>query len=310
MTQHVPQQRLTARAWGLLGLLALIWGGSFLSNRAALTELGVLTTVAFRVGGASVALWLYVFWRRLPVPGGWRAVPGFLVMGLLNNVIPFTLIVWGQTRVDSGLAAIINAATAIFAVLISAMVFPDERMTIRKGLGVALGFLGVALAMGLQHLLTFDPRSYGQIAILVASVSYAVAAAYARGAVRGVRPEVAAAGVLTAASLLMIPLALWREGVPSLDYASATWAALAYLAFAASALAYLLYYAVLQAAGAGNLSLVTLMIPPVAILLGAAVYGESLRMTAYLGFGLLALGLLILDGRIGPKPRVALKESR
>ena len=308
MTQNIPQQNLSPRAWALLLLLALIWGGSFLSNRAALEEVGVLTTVAFRVGGAAIVLWGWIFWRGLALPGGrhaWR----FLIMGLLNNVIPFTLIVWGQTQVESGLAAILNAATAIFAVLLSALVFADERLTPRKGLGVALGFTGVAMAMGVGHLFALDPRSLGQIAILGASVSYACAAAYGRVALKGLRPEVSAAGMVTGAALVMIPLALWREGVPTFGYAPATWAALAYLALMASALAYLLYYAVLQVAGAGNLSLVTLLIPPFAIALGALTYGEALPLAAYLGFGVLALGLLILDGRIGPKRRARTQES-
>ncbi|MFN6951978.1 MAG: DMT family transporter, partial [Albidovulum sp.] len=264
----VTQQKLTPRAWGLLLLLALIWGASFLSNRAALAEVGVLTTVAFRVTGAAVALWAYIGWRRLAVPRGGRALALFLAMGLLNNVIPFTLIVWGQTRVDSGLAAILNAATAIFAVVLSAGIFPDERMTARRALGVMLGFLGVVLAMGPGQLVAFDPRSLGQLAILGAALSYAAAAAFARIAARGLGPEVSAAGMLTGAAVIMVPLSLYVEGTPSLSYGAATWAALAYLAFAASALAYLLYYAVLQVAGAGNLSLVTLLIPPIAIALG------------------------------------------
>ncbi|MEZ5867798.1 MAG: DMT family transporter [Defluviimonas denitrificans] len=308
MTRNIPQQNLSPRAWALLLLLALIWGGSFLSNRAALEEVGVLTTVAFRVGGAAIVLWGWIFWRGLALPGG-RHAGRFLIMGLLNNVIPFTLIVWGQTQVESGLAAILNAATAIFAVLLSALVFADERLTPRKALGVALGFTGVAMAMGVGHLFAFDPRSLGQIAILGASVSYACAAAYGRVALKGLRPEVSAAGMVTGAALVMIPLALWREGVPTFGYAPATWAALAYLALMASALAYLLYYAVLQVAGAGNLSLVTLLIPPFAIALGALVYGEALPLAAYLGFGVLALGLLILDGRIGPKRRARTQES-
>lgn len=299
MMTAVTQRKLTPRAWALLLLLALIWGGSFLSNRAALAEVGVLTTVAFRVSGAAVALWAYILWRRLPVPRNGRAIALFLAMGFLNNVIPFTLIVWGQTRVDSGLAAILNAATAIFAVVLSAWVFADERMTAQKALGVAIGFLGVVLAMGPGQLVALDPRSLGQIAILGAALCYAAAAAFARVAARGLGPEVSAAGMLTGAAVVMVPLALHVEGAPSLAYGAATWAALAYLAFAASALAYLLYYAVLQVAGAGNLSLVTLLIPPIAIALGAVVYGEALHLSAYLGFALLALGLMILDGRIG-----------
>ncbi len=298
MKAAVIQQRLSPKAWSLLLLLSLIWGASFVSNRAALAEVGVLTTVAFRVFGAAVALWLYIALRRLPVPRAPGYLWRFLVMGFLNNVVPFSLIVWGQKHVDSGLAAILNAATAIFTVLVVTLVFPDERLTGRKALGVALGFVGVATAMGLGKLLDFDPASLGQIAILGAAVSYAFAATFARIAVRGLRPEVSAAGMLTAAALMMIPAALFVEGVPSFDYQPATWAALAYLAFAASAFAYLLYYAVLSLAGAGNLSLVTLLIPPFAIVLGAIVYDEALGPSAYTGFALLALGLLILDGRL------------
>lgn len=309
MRMSVTQQRLTPRAWGLLLLLALIWGASFLSNRAALAEVGVLTTVAFRVTGAAVALWAYIGWRRLAVPRGARALVLFLAMGVLNNVIPFTLIVWGQTRVDSGLAAILNAATAIFAVVLSAWIFPDERLTARKALGVALGFLGVVVAMGPGQLAALDPRALGQLAILGAALSYAAAAAFARVAARGFGPEVSAAGMLSGAAVIMVPAALHVEGAPSLTYGAATWAALAYLAFAASALAYLLYYAVLKVAGAGNLSLVTLLIPPIAIILGAVVYDEALHLSAYLGFALLALGLLVLDGRIGRQRRKDRQES-
>lgn len=294
---------MSPRAWGLLLLLSAIWGASFLSNRAALEEVGVLTTVAFRVSGGAALLWLWIALRRLAVPHGPGLARRFALMGALNNVIPFTLIVWGQQHVASGLASILNATTAVFAVIVATFAFADERLTPGKAAGVALGLAGVAAAIGAEALTAFDPAAAGQVAILGASLSYAIAAAYARGAMRGVRPEVSAAGMLTAAALVMVPAALWVEGAPALDYRAATWAALAYLAFAASALAYLLYYAVLALAGAGNLSLVTLLIPPFAIVLGALAYHETLPPRAWAGFGLLALGLLILDGRIGlPRP--------
>lgn len=298
MSTHPAQQRLSSRAWLLLLALSAIWGASFLSNRVALEEVPVLTTVAFRVVGAATALWLWIALRRLPVPRDPAYLWRFLVMGFLNNVIPFTLIVWAQRHVDSGLAAILNAATAIFAVIVATLVFPDERLTSRKAAGVGLGFLGVTTVVGMATLTRFDPTSLAQIAILGASLSYAVAAAFARHAVRGLRPEVSAAGMLTAAALLMVPVAGYADGLPTLDYRPATWAALGYLAFAASALAYLLYYAVLTLAGAGNLSLVTLLIPPFAIVLGAIVYDEALPARAFAGFALLATGLLVLDGRL------------
>ncbi len=283
-----------------MALLALLWGGSFAANRAALGEVGVLTTVAFRVFGGAAALWVWILWRRLPLPPLNRA-PALIVMGLLNNVIPFTLIVWGQGHIPSGLASILNAATAIFTVLLAGLFFADERLSREKTFGVALGFAGVVLVIGRSAFSALDLTSLGQIAILAATLSYALAGLFARRWLQGIRPEVSAAGMLTGSALIIAPAALWQEGLPSLAYSAAAWGGLAYLALMASALAYVLFYAVLRLAGAGNLSLVTLMIPPVSVLLGALLFGERLQGNAYAGFAALALGLLLIDGRLGRK---------
>lgn len=291
-----PQRSISPFAWALLILLALIWGGSFLSNRAAVVSVPVFTVVAFRVAGAAAALWLYILVRGLPMPPRDR-VASLVIMGITNNVIPFSLIVWGQQHIASGLAGILNASTAIFTVLLVAVIFPDERLTARKALGVAIGFAGVILAIGPEELRALDLTSLGQIAIVGAASFYAISGAFARKALTGMRPEVSAAGTLAGAALVMVPLALWHDGLPSLDYPPVAWAAMAYLALVASAFAYMLFYAVLQRAGAGNLSLVTLMVAPVAMVLGAIFYGETLRVAEYAGFALLALGLLVLDGR-------------
>ena len=296
--QNPTQRHVSLYAWALVGLLALIWGGSFPANRLALAEVGVFTTVAFRVCGAAVLLWCHIAWRGLSVPKGPRWWLTCAILGLLNNAIPFTLIVWGQTRIDSGLAAILNASTAIFTVAIAGMIFADERMTRTRAIGVALGFAGVVVTIGPASLLRLDLTSLAQLAILGASLSYALNSIYARQALRGIRPEVSAAGMLTAASVMMLPLALLSEGLPMLTYAPATWAALAYLAAIASAFAYILFYTVLSLAGAGNLSLVTLLIVPIAVLIGAIGFGEVLAPTAWAGFALLAAGLLVIDGRI------------
>lgn len=281
-----------------MAALALIWGGSFVANRQALTVLPVLTIVALRVLGGAVALWLWVWLRGLPVPRGGRWVAACAVMGLLNNVVPFCLIVWGQTQIPAGLAGILNASTAVFAVLVAAAVFPDERLTPARALGVALGLGGVILAVGPRALAAFDLRSTAQLACLAAAVSYAISGAFARTALKGIRPEVSAAGMLTAASALLVPVALWHDGLPQAAPALPVLASLAYLSVAASALAYILFYAVLRLAGAGNLGLVTLLVAPVAIVLGALIFGERLTAGALAGFGLIALGLLVMDGRI------------
>ncbi|MCG6903448.1 MAG: DMT family transporter [Rhodobacter sp.] len=292
------QKTLSGRAWAELLLLSALWGGSFLSIRIALDEIGFVTAVLHRVFWAAIVLWLVVLAMRLPLPRTPRIWAAFVVMGLLNNVIPFSLMAWGQLYIETGLTSILNAATAIFGVVVAATVFRDERLTWQRGLGVGLGFLGVAIAIGLDNLTRFDPRSLAQLAVLGGALSYAVAGSWARATLSGLPPQVAAAGMLTGSSLIMMPAALWLEGVPGLALQPGTLIAIAYYAFAATAFAYLLYYRVLAMAGSGNLMLCTLLIPPVAIGLGALVRGEALLPQAYLGFGLLALGLLVLDGRL------------
>lgn len=295
MTQQVS---MSGRAWGELSLLALLWGGSFLSIRVALDEIGYVTSVAHRTFWAALLLWAVVLLARIKVPRSPRIWGAFLVMGLLNNVIPFSLMAWGQLHIESGLTSILNAATAVFGVIVAALVFQDERLGLRRLLGVALGVLGVATAIGLSNLARFDLRSLAQLAVLTGTVSYALAGAWARGTLGGLPPQLAAAGMLTGSSLVMVPAAIWLEGPPSFALRPETWAAIGYYALLATAVAYLLYYRVLAMAGSGNLLLCTLMIPPVAIVLGAVVRGEALLPQAFLGFAVLALGLLLLDGRV------------
>ena len=296
-----PQKSIPPRAWAELLLLAMIWGGSFISNRLALNEVPVLTTVAFRVAGACILLWVYVRLRRLPVPRSPRIWLAFLVMGLLNNALPFTLITWGQLTIPSGLAAIVNASTAIFGVLVAALAFRDERLTARRLTGVLLGFAGVAVAIGLHAVATLNLASLPQLALVAAAISYALSAVFARRMLGGLPPQVAAAGMLTGSSLLMLPTALWIDGPPVLTHGAQVWGALGYLAIISTAGAYLLYYRVLGMAGAGNLSLVTLLTAPVAIVMGALILNEALPLRAYAGFALIALGLLIIDGRLLPR---------
>ncbi len=292
MTQ---QKTISTRAWVELLLLGTIWGGSFLAIRLALNEVPFVTSVLHRTGWAMLVLWAIVLALRLQVPRDARTWLAFLIMGLLNNVIPFGLMSWGQLHIEIGLTSILNAATAIFGVIVAAMVFADERLTLARAVGVGLGFLGVATAIGPNRLLSLDLRSTAQLAVLAGAFSYALASAWARVRLGDLRPEVAAAGMLTGSTLILLPLALFVDGPVSFDLQPVTWGAIAYYAIFATAGAYLLYYRVLAMAGSGNLLLVTLLIPPVSIVLGAVVLGESLVPRVYAGFALLAFGLLILN---------------
>jgi len=292
------QKTISSRAWAELLLLSFIWGGSFLSIRIALDEIGPLTAVAHRTGWAMLILWAYVVIRRLKIPTDARIWGAFLVMGLLNNVIPFSLMAWGQLHIETGLTSILNASTAIFGVIAAAIFFADEQLTARKAIGVTIGFFGVSTAIGLGAFKNFDIRSLGQLAVIGGTISYALAGVWARKMLGHLTPQVAAAGMLTGASLITIPISYAVEGPFNLDLEPRTWAAISYYAIVATAIAYMLYYRVLAMAGSGNLMLCTLLVAPVAIALGAIVLGEALPLRAYAGFGLLALGLVILDGRL------------
>ena len=298
-SQIMPTQKtISKQAWTELLLLGIIWGGSFLAIRIALDEIGPLTSVAHRTGWAMIALWIICAVMRLALPREPQIWGAFLFMGLLNNVIPFGLMAWGQLYIESGLTSILNSTTAIFGVIAAAFFFADERITLRKGIGVSIGFLGVATAIGLKNFQSFDLHSLAQLAVLGGAVSYALAGVWARRFLGGLAPQIAAAGMLTGSTAITVPLALWFEGPITLDLQPSTIIAIGYYALIATAGAYLLYYRVLTVAGSGNLMLVTLLISPVAIILGALVRNESLGPNAFIGFALLALGLSILDGRV------------
>ncbi|MGH1329541.1 MAG: DMT family transporter [Paracoccaceae bacterium] len=294
----IAQKQISLAAWIGLGLLALIWGGSFMANAVMLKEMSVYWIVASRVSLGALVLWIYVIARGYRLPRGARIWADLLIMGLFNNVVPFILIAWGQQHIASGLASILNAATAFFAIIIAAIVFSDERLTARKIAGVSLGFGGVVLVIGLSALKGFSLASIGQLAVLGAAVSYGLSATFARARLSGIRPEIAATGMLTCSSLVMIPLAYAISGAPNLALTSQTLMATLYLAILSTGIAYLLYYRILAAAGTGNTALVTLLVTPVAVALGALLLRESLAPQAYGGFALIALGMLVIDGRL------------
>jgi drug/metabolite transporter (DMT)-like permease len=296
-----PEDRfmtVTNRAWAELLLLSAVWSTSFLATEIVLREIGPLTLVLWRVGGAALALWLVMAARAIAAPKGLKVWGALMVMGLLNNAIPFALISWGQESIESGLASILNASTALFGALVAAIILPDQRLTATRVTGVTVGLCGVVAAVGPGALSGLDPHSLGQIAVLGAAVAYAFASVWARLRLSGLHPVAAAAGMTACAAVWMAPMALMVEGVPSVALSAGGWGAVAWLALAGTAGAYMLYYRVLAMAGSGNLMLCTLLVAPVAIVLGAIVLGEALPLRAYAGFAILALGLVILDGRV------------
>lgn len=282
----------------MLFSLAAVWGGSFFFVEVALREVGPFTIVLHRVLWAVPVLGLVLWWKGHVVPRGVKTWGAYGVMGAFNNAIPFMLIVWGQTQIEGGLASILNGTTAVFGAVVAGLLLADERLTARKLIGALLGLIGVAAIMGPSAASGLDLRNLGQLAILGAALSYSFGSVWGKLALKGHPPEVNAFGMLVASTLIMIPLTLYFEGIPSFALSAPVWGSLLGLAWLATALAYQLYFAILVRAGAANLTLVTLMIPPFAVTLGWLFLGERLGIEALIGFALIALGLAVTDGRL------------
>jgi len=287
-----------AREWGLLILLSGLWGGSFFFVEIALAEMSPLLVAEGRVAFAALALLVFVHIRGYRLPTTVRAWGAFLVMGGLNNALPFALIAWGQSHIDSAPAAILNATTPLFTMILAHWVTRDERMTPAKITGLLFGIGGVAMLFGPRALDTLGMREMGQLAVLGAALCYASAALYGRHRLRGMPPSVAAAGMTLAASVLLLPVVLATEPLSAVRFGATTWGAVLGLALLCTAMAYPLYFRILATAGATNLLLVTFLIPVSALLLGIFLLGERPGWNAYGGMALILTGLAAIDGRL------------
>lgn len=282
----------------MLLALGAVWGGSFFFAEVALDEVPPLTVTLHRVGWAVPLLGAVIWIRGLALPRSAAIWGAYMVMGALNNVLPFALIFWGQTQIDSALASILNAMTAPLAALMAGLFLADEPLTRNRLLGALIGLAGVAIIMGPDAILSFDLGNLAQLAILGAALSYALAGIWGRLTLAGQGPLVTAFGMLCCSTLLLLPVVLWVEGGPRADLSGLTWAALLGLASLSTALGYMLYFGILARAGAANLLLVTLLVPPFSITLGVAVLGERLASSAWLGLVVIFLGLAVTDGRL------------
>ena len=293
---QAPTINLTS---GLLLLgLATVWGGSFFFAEIALREVPPLTVALHRIFWAVPALFLVVWWQGIKIPRSIKAWLCYLVMGALNNAIPFSLIFWGQVSIESGLAAILNGTTAVFGAVVAGIFLVDEPLTTRKIIGALFGVFGVAVIMGLDALTNFDLRNLAQLAILSAALSYAFAGVWGKRFLSSYPPIMNAFGMLVGSTILMVPVAFLTEGVPDLVLSAEVWASLFAVSILSTAVAYLLYFEILVRAGSANLMLVTLLIPPIAVGLSFTFLGERLGSEAWLGFGLIAVGLAVTDGRL------------
>jgi len=296
----VLNRSMTPFEWAMVIALSVLWGGSFFFNGVLVRELPPLSVVVGRVAVAAGALWLVMRLMGLRMPTEARIWRAFFGMGLLNNVIPFSLIVWGQTHLASGVASILNATTPLFTVLVAHLLTADERMTGGRLAGVAVGFAGVVVMIGPESPGGLGLGLLAPLACLGGALSYAFAGVYGRRfRAMDVAPMATATGQVTASSIMLVPVMLlvdrpWTLAAPS----AAAVAALVGLAVLSTAFAYILYFRILATAGATNLLLVTFLIPVSAIVLGVGVLGEVLLPRHLAGMALIGAGLAAIDGRL------------
>lgn len=292
--------KMDAFDWVMLITLATVWGGSFLFNAILVAELPVITIVAIRVTAAALALWGFVRVTGRAIPTAPEVWGALLILGVLNNAIPFSLIVQGQTQITSGLASILNATTPLFTILVAGFFLTDERFSVLRVLGVIVGFSGVILMVGPEALGGLGADFWAQLCALGAALSYGFASVFGRR-FRQLRvdPVMVATGQVTMSSLVLWPIALWIDGPQDILGLSFNAAASMFgLAVLCTSFAYILYFRILERAGATNISLVTFLVPISAIILGVLVLGETIFIKEIIGMSLIGLGLAIIDGRL------------
>lgn len=299
MTNHI-NQHMRGVEWGMLLVLSLLWGGSFFFIELLVEHLPPLTIVTLRVSLAAIVLWLIILARKYEIPNSLKAWTALISVGFLNNALPFTLITWGQTHINSGLSSIFNATTPFFTVIVAGALLADEKMTRHKIYGVLIGILGVSVLIGLDALKGVTGSVFGQLAVLGAAISYAFAGVFARRFKGlGISPLMVATGQVTTAAIMLTPLTLfidqpWTLAMPPAPII----AAMLGLAFLSTVVAYILYFRLIATAGATNAALVTFIIPISAILLGVIILGETFTPVQAMGMVLISAGLIVMDGRI------------
>jgi len=288
---------MSANKWGLLFLLALLWGSSFFFYKILVAALPPVTVVLGRVGIAAVAMNLWLLANRQSMPLGRGLWQRFLLLGFLNNVFPFILIAWGETRISSGMASILNATTPIFMVIVAHWGTEDEKLSWGKTTGIACGILGVMVLVG-PDAFRGAANLWGEMAVVAASCSYGFGGVYSRR-FKDLPPLLAATGQTTGAAVLLAPLSLLIDHPWVLPHPSgAVLISLLAIALINTALAYVVYYRILAGAGVTYVSLVTFLIPVVALFLGAVFLKESITSWVLAGMAIIAIGLVAIDGRL------------
>ena len=290
---------MSNKAWLLLLFLSLIWGSSFYFIGEGVNSVPPLTLVFYRIFFAGLALYLLFLWLRRRLPKKLDFWIKVAVMALLNNIVPFTLIAWGQKTISGGLASILNSNTAFAAVFLAAIFIPSEKLGIRRIIGTLIGICGVTLVTGFDVLKEITLTSLSQLAVLLASISYALGSVWGQTQLTVYEPKDIACGTLLIGSLISVPFVILTNGIPNLAAFDLKFILILFgLSIAGTAVAYIVYFRILELAGAANLMLVTIIVPVFAILIDVILLQRWISLQIFLGFIVISFGLLLIDGRL------------
>ena len=288
---------MSNRDWFLVFSLGILWGASFLFVEVLLDLINPFLIVYFRVSIASVILVLYLYLSKTKFKVTNKIVYNLFIMALLNNVVPFLLIAYGQQTTTGGLASILNANTSLITILLASMFISYEKLTVNRILGVLIGLFGIIIAVGYESFLTIYDDSYGKFLILLATVSYSFAGIWAKLKLSDVPPLISATGMLTFSTVILSPFAAiyFNDDLINLNFPIIFYSIM--FAVLCSVIAYFLYFKILEKTGAGNLLICTIIIPPASIILNSLILGQVISISELIGLMIIILGLIVLDGR-------------
>jgi len=284
--------------WVLVILLGLFWGSSFFFVEMLLKYLSPFMIVYLRVSIASIFLIVFIIIRGTKFKLSLKNLFNLFIMSLLNNIFPFLLITFGQQTTTGGLASILNANTSFIGILLASLFLPLERLNFYRLIGVSIGVLGVIIAIGYQNIIQLNDDDLGKYLILIATLSYGFAGVWGKLKLQNFTPIIAATGMLTMSTIILTPYAftMHLEEIYSLNFFILKYAFV--FAIICSVFAYFLYFKILESAGAGNLLICTIIIPPSSIFLNAFILDQIITFNECLGLIIIILGLIILDGRL------------
>ena len=287
--------------WLLVSLLGLFWGSSFFFVEVLLKYLSPFMIVYLRVSIASIFLILFIYIKGIKFQFTFNNFFNLSIMSLLNNIFPFLLITFGQQTTTGGLASILNANTSFVAIILASLFLPLERLNLSRVVGISIGILGVVIAVGYQNIFELKNDDLGKYLIIIATISYGFAGVWGKLRLQNFSPIIATTGMLTVSTIILTPYAIINhlEEIYSLNFYIVKYAFV--FAIICSVFAYFLYFKILESAGAGNLLICTIIIPPSSIFLNAFFLDQNITTNEYLGLIVIILGLIILDGRLFKK---------